>query len=141
MVDDIVYENLVVAGKRWHVSSSGYVVRFVGRKSTCLHRIITECPDNQEVDHIDGNKLNNQRSNLRLCNKVQNQGNRNGSRKSGFKGTICRKRNRLRPWEAYITKGGKVTHLGSFVSEIDAAKAYNAAAVEYFGEFAKLNAV
>ena len=143
-VDDDVHEWIIGLGYKWYCSASGYAVRIHGRENRVvwtLHRLIIDCPDGMEVDHIDGDKLNNQRSNLRICNKTQQQGNRNGSRKTGFKGTIYRGRNRYRKWEAYITKKGKVETLGSFSSEVDAAKAYNVAATEHFGEFARLNKV
>lgn len=139
LVDDDIYEKLIALGYKWHVSRFGYAIRFNGRKCQWLHRFVTDCPAGLEVDHIDRNRLNNQRSNLRLCNKVQNQGNRPGSRKTGFKGVIHRMRNKHRKWEAYITKGGKCHSLGCFSDQIEAAKAYDSAAREHFGEFALVN--
>ncbi len=58
---------------------------------------------------------------------------------SKFKGVCFHKRHKK--WQASINSGGRLIHLGSFGGEIEAAKAYNEAALEYFGEFAKLNEV
>lgn len=141
LVDDDIYA--VVGNKKWHRHSGGYVIRFEGpakkMKMIYLHRLVMNAKPGTEVDHIDRSKLNNQRSNLRLCNKSQNQGNRNGSRPLGFKGVSWCKRDAA--WRAYITKNRKLFALGTFRTEIDAAKAYNTAASKHFGEFALLNLV
>lgn len=93
----------------------------------------------KDIDHKDGNGLNNQISNLRLCNKTQNGGNRKISinNTSGYKG-VSKKRN-AKKWESSIKYNQKSIYLGLFSNKIDAAKAYDIAAVKYFGEFAKLN--
>ncbi len=97
--------------------------------------------DGKMVDHIDGNGLNNQKNNLRLCTQSQNLQNcvkhRDGSSK--YKGvSLDPKYNK---WVAKIrhpnTTGSK--HIGRFAKEIDAAKAYDGKAKELFGEFARLN--
>lgn len=94
------------------------------------------------VDHINRNPLDNRRSNLRSANKSQNGANV-GLRKdstSGFKGVSFDKLKNK--WKAYINIGeyGRQS-LGYFTDKIDAAKAYNEAAIKYFGEFAGLNPV
>ena len=91
-----------------------------------------------DTDHRDGCGLNNQRHNLRTATRTQNNQNRkslNGS--SRFTG-VC-KNNRDGKWKAYICVNKKRNHLGYFSSECDAAQAYNFAAIDAFGEFARLN--
>jgi hypothetical protein len=92
-----------------------------------------------DIDHIDGNGLNNQRSNLRPCTRSQNLANRGttSANKTGYKGV--RKRSTHKSFEAVITFNNRSIHLGSFDNAIDAARAYDKKAVEVHGEFAKTN--
>lgn len=94
-----------------------------------------------EVDHIDGNPLNNRRSNLRPATRTQNQRNRRKQRKpvtSRYKG-VCLNR-KTGKWIAYINPGGgKTIYLGSHRVEEDAARAYDEAARRHHGAFARLN--
>lgn len=111
-------------------------------KHKLFHRLILGIEDpNLSVDHIDGDGLNNQKSNLRVCSHKQNCRNRkknlNGS--SRFKGVGFHKRDKI--YCANIGLNGKRVHLGNFNSEIEAALAYNFAAKHHYGEFAKLNEV
>jgi hypothetical protein len=94
-----------------------------------------------EVDHINGDPRDNRRSNLRFVTKAQNQMNRTSvAASSGFKGVVRNKKG----WAASINKranGVKTRyHLGTFKTPEEAAKAYDRAAIELFGEFAKTNA-
>lgn len=95
-------------------------------------------PPNLVVDHINRNGLDNRRANLRLVTIAQNNMNRRPwSRSSKFKGVSFHKnQNRF---IARITVNGKRLHLGSFINESAAAKAYDKAALEHFGQFAYLN--
>lgn len=108
-------------------------------KHTKMHRVILNAPDGLEVDHIDGNGLNNQRSNLRLCTHRENQRNRpkNKNNKSGYKGVFWN--SRANKWRVGIRVDRKDIFLGTFFCLIKAAKAYDEAAIKYFGEFAYLN--
>ncbi len=101
-----------------------------------MHRAIIVPPLDLFADHIDGNGLNNQRSNLRIVTKSQNRGNSKralSNESSKYKGVFFAKdRNK---WRAKIGR----THLGAFETEVDAASAYDDAAREYWGRYAKLN--
>lgn len=107
--------------------------------SIYLHRQIMRAVRGQVVDHIDGNGLNCQRSNMRLCTQMHNTHNIRGHRDaaSQFKGIYFRKHTNA--WTATIMTNGKKHSLGSYDNEVDAAKAYDAAARFYNGQFAKTN--
>jgi len=108
-----------------------------------MHREIFGYPLNgYEVDHINGNRLDNRKCNLRFVSRMENNGNaRKAShgKSSKYKGVSYDKKRQK--YEAYITKKDRKIHLGMFICEKDAAKAYNAEAITYFGEHAKLNEV
>jgi hypothetical protein len=91
------------------------------------------------IDHKDNNGTHNWRSNLRLATTSQNGANRlpNRNSVSGYKG-VTRHLHQGR-WQAQIQVNGSKLYLGLFDSRVDAAKAYNDAALKYFGEFARLN--
>lgn len=92
------------------------------------------------VDHIDGNRINNLIENLRAATNQENLRNmKSHGGSSRFKGVSYRPRNKNKKYEAQIMIDRKYLHLGSFVNEEEAAKAYDEAAVKYFGDFAKLN--
>jgi len=103
-----------------------------------------EVPAGMDVDHIDGNRLNNVLQNLRLATRSQNLQNR-GKHNVGFvpqskyKG-VSRATGGI-GWRAAIYPEGKTVWLGRFKTAKEAAIAYNKAAVEYYGEFAKLNVI
>lgn len=110
-----------------------------GSKLVLLHRLIMNAPPGVDVDHIDGNTLNNLRSNLRLATRSQNNANQHRRRGgySQYKGVTFDKNRGL--WRAQIKVGGKHIDLGSFRDEIEAARAYDVAALAHFGEFANVN--
>ena len=137
LVDEVDYEMIVGIGLRW-CTSDGYAFNSIlGR----MHRFLLNAPDGVMVDHVNGNKLDNRRENLRLCTNSQNQANRKISRgKSSFKGVTWQRRsNGSGFWKAQIIVRGEVIYLGAHVTDLEAAKAYNDAAIEHFGEFAALN--
>lgn len=110
-----------------------------------MHRLILGAPKEFQVDHKDGDTLNNQKSNLRLVTNQQNQfncGSKNN--KTGFKGvhymsTLAKRSNLKKPYLAEIMINKKHLYLGYFATPVEAAKAYDAKARELFGEFAKTN--
>lgn len=144
-VDDDDYESL--AGFNWSVSSGGYAKCYLGggRKNqtfTYMHRQILNPPDDFQIDHINGNRLDNRKENLRVCAPKDNSRNRNGwklSRKtSKYKGVYWSKSDNV--WISGITVDGRFMHLGRFHDEAEAARVYDAAAIKYFKKFAKSNA-
>jgi hypothetical protein len=105
------------------------------KKTIRMHRVIMNCSDDKIVDHKDGNGLNNQRENLRICTNLQNQGNRklNKNNTSGIRGVYLRKDDKK--WEANIRINNKTKHLGIFTDKLEAKNVYTKAAKEHFGEF------
>lgn len=93
------------------------------------------------IDHEDRNPLNNHKNNLRFCTYSENSRNRGKptTNTSGYKGVSWFKRDKK--WKAQIMVEGKGFCLGSFKNKIDAARAYNRAALKYHGEFACLNEI
>jgi hypothetical protein len=110
-----------------------------------LHRVIVERMLNrplrsgEEVDHRDGDGLNNRRANLRACSHGENMFNQRKARTntSGYKGVYWHRVGGK--WAAAIQVNGRKRHLGLFYSKDVAARAYDRAARELFGEFARLN--
>lgn len=109
-----------------------------GRKTISMHRLIIGAQPGQQVDHKNGDGLDNRRFNLRLVTNAQNSMNRKKvGGTSQYKG-VCFDKNRNK-WQSYIRINYKRIHLGRFLTEIEAAKRYDEAAIKYFGEFARLN--
>ncbi len=103
-----------------------------------MHRFILDAPRDKHVDHINGNGLDNRRSNLRLVTPAQNQQNLRTRRgKAGFRGVQYDPRKRRH--YARIKANNQKIWLGFFDSAEEAARAYDAAAIEHHGEYARLN--
>lgn len=102
-----------------------------------MHQLI--CPNAEEVDHINGNGLDNRRSNLRPSTRMQNARNQGpkSNNKSGYRG-VCWDKARGK-WKAEIGKNNKNCFIGRYDTKEDAARAYDKAAKEWGGEFVKLN--
>ncbi len=135
----------------WCVKRRGariYAVRFVSdgakdsTKILSLHREIANPAKGLLVDHRNGKTLDSRGSNLRQATQAQNSHNCRKQKgcSSKYKGVCFRKKRRQRKlWDSYITVEGKRMSLGCYSTEIEAAKAYDAAAKKYRGEFASLN--
>jgi hypothetical protein len=104
-----------------------------------MHRQIMNFPIGFEIDHVDGNSLNNQRANLRVCTSSQNKCNagKQINNTTGYLGVCFYKRDGN--FQADITLNKKTHFLGRFTTAIDAAKVYDIAAKKYHGKFAKTN--
>lgn len=132
LVDDEDFEYLNQWDWFFH---SGYAKRTGLR----MHNVIM-CPQNGlEVDHINGDKLDNRRANLRVCTHSENMKNRknNKDNTSGYKGVVFHSPSGK--WQAQIGVNKKHYSLGLFDNKIDAAKAYDEAARKYGGAFANVN--
>ncbi len=148
IVDDADYEWL--SRFSWRVQTSKknncrYAIRNgirtrAGQRFILMHREIANPPQGLVVDHINGNGLDNRRSNLRVCSHSSNAANKSkqsSSTTSKFKGVTWNKG--CRRWQSSITHNYKHYYLGLYDDEIDAARSYDLAALKYFSEFACLN--
>jgi hypothetical protein len=160
LIDDADFE--CVNQFKWAYSSkNGYCCRSIqgsafniktGKKkniSILMHRFILNAPKGMEVDHKNGNRLDNQRKNIRICTISENR--RNCSKRkskclSKYKGVTFERRSGRKnkstvPWKAAIRAPGVKSpkFLGFFATEKEAALAYDSAATLYFGDFSKLN--
>ena len=137
LVDDDVYE--WASRLRWRVvTNRGNLYAVRGHRSTYLAREIMGSP-RAIIDHINGNTLDNRRANLRACSTAQNSYNQKKIPRtsSHFKGVTWDKG--IKKWRAMIRFQKRLSHLGSFASEIEAARAYDRAALGCFGQFARTN--
>jgi len=134
LVDDDVLRDMISEPLSSH--TAGYVKH---GSNGYLHRTIMKAPHGLHVDHINGNKRDNRRENLRLYTPTQNQWN-NGRRShntSGYKGVyFCKFTNR---WRAEIRFHNKCIKIGRFDTAELAARAYDTAALQYHGIYARLN--
>lgn len=121
--------------------STVYAYGRYGGRVASMHRVLLglNVGDGKHVDHINGDGLDNRRCNLRVCTNRENQHNRQHHRgTSRYKGVSWHKSGRK--WIAAIMpRDGNRKYLGLFQSEESAARAYDAAARELFGEFARCN--
>ncbi len=136
--DDLV----LVADLTLYLGTNGYVYYSCwenGRsRPRTLHSLLIGVHRDRHVDHINGDKLDNRRSNLRVVSHQMNQVNRrrlNRNNRSGTRGVqFVPHVSTKHPWRAQITAGGKNYHLGMFACEADAVTARRAAEREHFGE-------
>jgi hypothetical protein len=144
LVDAEDYERLNAfkwCATRNRVTAKWYAIRgvLVAGKSTTIkmHREILLAPTTAQIDHQNGNGLDNRRENLRIATNAQNLFNRGPQRNnsSGFKGVCFHKQ--AQKWKAEIAFRGQRKHLGLFTTPEDAHAAYIAAATQLHGEFAK----
>lgn len=143
-VDDSDYE--VLLQYKWYLRS-GYAYRMEqyyqdGKRrghGIAMHRSLLDAKSHQLVDHINYDRLDNQRSNLRIATKSQNSQNRvlPITNTSGYKGvTWSKSKNK---WQVALKHNQKYVFVGRFDNILDAAKAYNIKAKELFGEYAVVN--
>lgn len=132
--DEDVY---LTFNSRWFLSPKGYAFGSIKNQTKRFHRCVVDAQKGTEIDHIDGNKLNNQKSNLRVCSSSQNSMNRGKQKNnlSGYKGVSWYKN--LKKWRASIQIQGKKIHLGYFEKIKDAETAYDEIAKRLFGVFSK----
>lgn len=127
-----------VANLKWHLMHTGYAATNKFKKYNRLHHFIFGIPPiGLETDHINRNRLDNRKANLRFCTRSQNRCNSKRANKSSKYSGVSKNGDN---WKAQIKslKHGLI-HLGTFSSELKAAQAYNQAALQYHGEFARLN--
>lgn len=142
----------LVCGVKWQAHNSRndpggecwYAAGFIGhshatRLRVYMHRLILGVPRGQEVDHRNGNGLDNRRENLRVCSRGQNAKNlgKIAAATSRFRGVSWS--HDRREWRAAIAANRRRYFLGTFSSEPEAARAYDAAAIRLHGPFARLN--
>jgi hypothetical protein len=129
---------------RWSAAKTGYVYRSTSKGTERLHRFILGAMPGEVVDHADRNPLNNTRENIRIATVSNNRANskkmvRKGNPLCRFKGVTKKKLRISKPWQAYICQNGMTMYLGVFATAIQAARAYDRAAVGLFKEFACTN--
>lgn len=144
LVDDADYEFL--SAYKWHYNS-GYATRQIEWdkdtnrcRKLYMHRFLTNAKPGMYVDHINRNKLDNRRANLRLCNQSQNCANSvRPPSLTGYRGVKLDKRDGR--YSATVFFRGRAIALGRFATAEEAAEVYNKAAIEYFGDFARPNLI
>lgn len=143
LVDDEDYQKLYPGS--FFINNRGYVIFSKYNKQTQksdkvrLHRFLINVDDQQYVDHINGDKLDNRKQNLRTATQSQNIANSKKSRAntSGYKGVTWSKQHKK--WIAQMTQNSKHIHLGLFDCPSKASEAYDHAVMERFGVYAKPN--
>lgn len=130
---------------KWSFHCGGYAVRGERRdgrsRAILMHRQILAAPAGVQVDHRNGDKLDNRRSNIRLASNAENgwNTNRRQHNRSGFKGVTWVPGRRRKHWCAEIRTNGRRIHLGYFSDLHEAAAVYDAAALRLHGDFAATN--
>jgi hypothetical protein len=140
LVDDENFTEL--SQYQWHLNKDGYAERSTKARKRLMHRVVLKLTDRKtQGDHVDLDKLNNQKNNLRTCSHQQNMCNRTKKKNNttGFKGVEFDKK-RLQ-FRARI-RSGKVKYCSKyFDTAVDAASAYNELAIKHHGTFARLNVI
>lgn len=146
LVDDEDFER--ISQYKWHIVNvyAGYREwakdkegKWFTKKYHKMHRLILDAPEHLQVDHINGNALDNRKSNLRLVTNQQNCWNKTELPRntSGFRGVSRHRANR---WRAYIAYGGKQVSLGTYKDKEEAITARKNGERKYYGEYSPLAA-
>lgn len=140
LVSDEDFEEL--SKYKWHLHTTrfGDYARTSSPKRY-MHTFLMNPEHGYEIDHQDGDGLNNQRSNMRICTSSQNKANQNvrSDNVSGFKGVSWDKSRGK--WLVQTHYRGKSKYIGRFTDKLEAARVYNETVIDLFGEFAKVNRV
>ena len=141
LVDDEYFEEL--SKYKWFYAQgyakTNYFINGL-RRSLPMHRYILKTPKGMETDHINLNKLDNRKINLRIATTKQNSQNKKPKKHSSiYKGVFWEKE--TNKWRSLIQVNKKQISLGRFENELEAVKVYNENAIKYFGEFAYLNKI
>jgi len=160
IIDDEDYERVVEAIKykngkpgKWYAHDPskgklGYFYAYAGCHRRSMHRIIMDPPKGMDIDHINGNTLDNRKENLRICTRSQNSQNKKLRRDSAscYKGVYkVKSRNLKKPFNAYVGDpetsypNKRQIRLGYYATAEEAARVRDKKAKELFGEFAYLN--
>ncbi len=143
LIDD---RDLISVSKfNWYTSESKkgkFYVKRLESPQIYLHRFLMDSPEGKQIDHINGNRLDNRKSNLRMVSQTQN--NYNSIKRIGttskFKGVFYDKSGkRIKRWTTQGRILGKKTFLGRYLTQEEAAKTYDTFALKHYGEFAKTN--
>jgi hypothetical protein len=131
----------LLSGYRWHAFKTGHSYYARSSYGLYMHRVIFGLGkgDRDEVDHINGDGLDNRRANLRRCSHAENLRNQRRQSSSRPKGVSYRPDKGSKCWHARIKIAGVTKHLGYFATPEQAAEAYNRAARAAFGVYAKTN--
>lgn len=116
-----------------------YFITKIKGKNINIHQLVLGYQGNLWIDHIDTNKSNNRKKNLRLCTHKESSCNKNKNKNSDSKYKGVTFDNKLNKWRSRIMFNGKMTDLGRHKNEIDAAKIYDEAARKYFKEYGRYN--
>lgn len=140
LVDDDMFEKL--SKYKWHALKrcNTFYANKRGKNNSKIqmHRVVLNTPDDMETDHKDGNGLNNQRSNLRVCSHSENCRNKKKPKNNttGYKGLSWCERNKK--WLVRICVNKKRIYLGHFKTKKSAYKAYCEASIKFHGKFARI---
>ena len=136
IVDEEDFER--VSQHKWLYIEQGYARTKINRKTMSLHRFIMNARPGQVVDHRNHDKLDNRRTNLRICTQRQNSMNKRTPAGRRFKGIDLHHCGRYR---ARVRRDGKLLFVGWADTPEEAAALYNLGAIKHFGEFAYLNSI
>ncbi|MCR1994507.1 AP2 domain-containing protein [Bacillus paralicheniformis] len=138
IVDDEDFDYL--SKYKWRLSTCGYAVRTGDSGAVVrMHREVMDTPEGLVTDHINQNKLDNRKENLRVCTVAQNNMNSKKPIRNGYRFKGVSRLKHSGDWSATISINGRAVYIGRFNTEEEAAKAYDFYAKEHYGEYASLN--